>query len=73
LATLPETIAELKSALSVSKAAKLLGCDAKTIYRLIYRNSIPYFKVGSMYRLDPALLAAWLREQSVIPHGMVIR
>lgn len=49
--------------LTVQDAADLLAVDAKTIYRLAERGSLPAFKVGRQWRMRQKDLDTWIEEQ----------
>lgn len=46
-------------------AAARLGTTERHVRDLVYRNRIPYVKVGRLVRFDPAELDAWLDERRV--------
>lgn len=41
---------------SVPEAAKLLGCDRKTVLSAIHRRQLPAAKIGHNWRIDMAAL-----------------
>jgi excisionase family DNA binding protein len=63
---IPTQIEKRRTALSVAELATLLGLSAKTIYDLVSRGHIPYYRIAGSIRFDPALTAAWLRSQAAV-------
>lgn len=52
---------------TVKEIAELLGVSASTIYNMVYRDAIPYVKIGptgKTVRFDRAKISAWLSKQS---------
>lgn len=49
--------------LSIEDAAEMLGVDYKTVWRLIRSGELPAGRVGRVYRLSEADLAAWFEQQ----------
>ena len=60
--TIIETIEKRTSALKVGEMAKLLGVTPQHIYKLASCGRIPHFRVAGAIRLDPAEVAAWLKN-----------
>ncbi len=56
LRVLPELL------LTVAQGAMQLGVNRETVYRLIKRGDLPAARVGSVLRISPADLAAFLRH-----------
>lgn len=65
--TIIEKIRSEKSALKVSQVATYLGCHTDKIYDLTNakKNPIPHFRIGSMLRFDPVLVAEWFEQRQV--------
>ncbi len=56
---------ELKPvAVSVAKAAEMLGVSRPTLYALIHTDGFPSFKVGSRTLVSTEGLAEWVRRQT---------
>jgi excisionase family DNA binding protein len=52
---------KLPHALRASELANMLSTSKMTIYRLVEKGAIPYFRVGGLIRFDPQAIADWLR------------
>jgi excisionase family DNA binding protein len=51
-------------ALTVRQLAVILGCSKRQIYQLIQDERMPALKIGSLIRLDPFVVADWLRSRA---------
>jgi excisionase family DNA binding protein len=51
--------------IDVRAAAERLGTSERHVRELVYRNRIPYVKVGRLVRFDVADLERWLEERRV--------
>lgn len=49
-----------KSILNIKELSEYLGCVVSTIYKLIYNNDIPYFRIYSSYHFDLNLINRWI-------------
>jgi excisionase family DNA binding protein len=54
----------MRSALSVTDLAEMLSMGRNTVYTLVRSGRIPSMKIGSVLRLDPAVIADWLECHS---------
>ena len=50
---------------SVREVAELFDVHINTIYNLVQRNQIPYFRVGRQYRFKESDLKKWIES-----HGL---
>ncbi len=64
--TLVERIADHKNALTLREFAELFSISYKTAFEMATRGRMPAMQIGSSWRLDPAVLAAWVREQALL-------
>lgn len=46
--------------LDIKQLAQYLNCSTSFIYKLIYSNSIPYFRMGSKYGFDTSVIDRWI-------------
>ena len=63
--TIVARIRAMRSALSVTKLADLLGMGRNTVYVLVRSGKIPSMRIAGTVRLDPAAIADWLEERSM--------
>ena len=50
----------IKSVLTATEVAELLGVNVQTVYRLTQRGEIPFFKVGACTRFSESQIMAWI-------------
>lgn len=62
---LPTRIERCEGALDAVKLAGLLGSKKSTIYEMASDGRIPHYRIGTMIRFDPYIIAEWLRAQAV--------
>lgn len=55
---------EEKLTLTIAECAKLTGIGREKITELVFRNEIPYFKVGAKTLINRDLLIIWLEKIS---------
>ena len=61
--SLASELEKMSRALRASELAIILSTSKMTIYRLVERGAIPYFRVGGLIRFDPQAIADWLRRK----------
>jgi predicted DNA-binding transcriptional regulator AlpA len=63
---LPARIEQTAGALKVHETATLIGVSRSSMYQQLLSGALPYSRLPSgAIRIDPARLAAWLREREV--------
>jgi len=45
----------------IDEAVKITGYKKGYIYELVFKNAIPYIKIGRSIRFDPEELDTWMR------------
>jgi excisionase family DNA binding protein len=63
---LARMVQDFGSAITVAQLAKILQCSRGQVYKLIDEKRLPALKVGTMIRLDPGTVAAWIRRRMTI-------
>jgi excisionase family DNA binding protein len=58
-----EQLERRQTALKVSEVAKMLTTSSTQVYRWAESGKIPAFRLGTMWRFDPRVIATWLREK----------
>jgi excisionase family DNA binding protein len=53
--------------LTVAKFAEIMGCSKDHIYELVKQGTLPAFRLGAKWLLDPHRTANWLRAQFNVP------
>lgn len=44
------------------EAAKSLDISRATVYRLCHDNKLRYYRIGKLFRIDPAFLTLWMES-----------
>jgi excisionase family DNA binding protein len=65
--SLADQLEQRTTSLTVGELSHLLNCSEKMTYKLVSRGNIPHFRVGTLLRFDPLLIANWWRERSIAP------
>jgi len=58
----------MEKLLSIEEVAEILGLEYKSIYRLIRNGDLPAARIGRVYRVNKADLAAFLERQKQVLH-----
>ncbi|HTM18626.1 MAG TPA: helix-turn-helix domain-containing protein [Terracidiphilus sp.] len=53
----------IRHEMSVHEVALLLNKSDCTIYRMVQRRQIPFFRIAGSIEFDPSVLAAWLAKK----------
>ena len=59
---LPSRIERRRKALTVPELAGIIGISDSKLYEFIKQGHLPSYRIGGAVRLDPALVAKWLRS-----------
>ena len=49
--------------MTIAELAAYLRCNKSTLYRLIKREKLPAFRIGSDWRFKRELIEKWMEEQ----------
>jgi excisionase family DNA binding protein len=52
-----------KDYLTVSELAEIIGSSESFVRKLVFRNQIPYIKIGKLVRFRPIDVTRWIDEQ----------
>ena len=50
--------------MNVKQASQYLGVSPDTLYKYVYEEKIPAFKLGNRWKFRKALLDEWMNERS---------
>lgn len=56
-----QSLEDLPLVLTIAEVSALLGCDRRSVYRLIRARAFPAAKVGSRWVIERDGVIAWLR------------
>ena len=48
--------------ITISELAELLNVTTRTIYNMVYKNEIPFIKIGGTYRFDADEVIEYFRK-----------
>ncbi len=51
--------------MTAPEVAKYLKVHPSTLYKLLRKGQIPFFKIGSDYRFDRDAIEKWMRDRQV--------
>lgn len=51
-----------KQIVNIKELSKYLCCSVSKIRKMIYENSIPYFRIGNRYMFDISTINIWITE-----------
>jgi excisionase family DNA binding protein len=64
--TILEKLDACDGLLSATKVARILGLHRQTIYDQASSGKLPYVRIGTAVRFDPAIIARWLQQRGAI-------
>jgi len=60
-------MAETREVMDVREASEYLGVSRETLYKYVYEEKIPAFKLGNRWKFKKTVLDRWMEKQST--HG----
>ena len=63
-------LTEYPDVLTVHQTAKILGCEAHQVYRMIQIGSFPCVRIGKSYRISKYGLIQYLLNTGIIADGL---
>ncbi len=55
---------EMREVMGVREASQYLGVSRETLYKYIYEEKIPAFKLGNRWKFKKTILDRWMERQS---------
>lgn len=59
-------MAEAREVMNLKQASQYLGVSSDTLYKYVYEERIPAFKLGNRWKFKKALLDQWMNEKSTV-------
>jgi excisionase family DNA binding protein len=56
---------ELREVMNIREASNYLGVSPDTLYRYIYEDRIPAFKLGNRWKFKKTILDRWMERKMV--------
>jgi len=57
-------MAETREVMDIRAASEYLGVSRETLYKYIYEEKIPAFKLGNRWKFKKTVLDRWMERQS---------
>jgi excisionase family DNA binding protein len=57
-------MAETREVMDIRAASVYLGISKRTLYRYIYEEELPAFKIGNRWKFKKTILDQWMERQS---------
>ena len=58
------TMADSREVMNIRQASQYLGVSPDTLYKYVYEEKIPAFKLGNRWRFKKSRLDQWMEEKS---------
>lgn len=62
-------MAESPEVMNIRQASEYLGVSPDTLYKYVYEERIPAFKLGNRWRFKKSKLDQWMEEKSTMGEG----
>ncbi len=59
-------MAESREVMNIRQASQYLGVSPDTLYKYVYEEKIPAFKLGNRWRFKKSKLDQWMEEKSTM-------
>jgi len=57
-------MAETREVMDIREASEYLGVSRETLYKYVYEEKIPAFKLGNRWKFKKTVLDRWMETQS---------
>jgi len=62
-------MADAPEVMNIGQASRYLGVSADTLYKYVYEERIPAFKLGNRWKFKKTILDAWMERKSTQGEG----
>ena len=62
-------MAESPEVMNIRQASQYLGISPDTLYKYVYEEKIPAFKLGNRWKFKKTILDSWMEEKSTMGEG----
>ena len=56
---------ETREVMDIREASQYLGVSRETLYKYVYEDRIPAFKLGNRWKFKKTVLDRWMERQSI--------
>jgi len=64
-----ETMADSPEVMNIRQASQYLGVSPDTLYKYVYEEKIPAFKLGNRWKFKKTILDTWMERKSTLGEG----
>ncbi len=65
--------ADSREVMNIRQASQYLGISPDTLYKYVYENKIPAFKLGNRWKFKKTILDQWMERKSMLGEGKEIK
>ena len=62
-------MAESREVMNIRQASQYLGVSPDTLYKYVYEEKIPAFKLGNRWKFKKTILDSWMERKSTMGDG----
>jgi len=62
-------MADSREVMNIRQASKYLGVSPDTLYKYVYEEKIPAFKLGNRWKFKKTILDSWMERKSSMGEG----
>ena len=64
-------MADSPEVMNIRQASKYLGVSPDTLYKYVYEEKIPAFKLGNRWKFKKTILDSWMERKSIVGEGKI--
>jgi excisionase family DNA binding protein len=64
-----KVMSESPEVMNIRQASRYLGVSADTLYKYVYEEKVPAFKLGNRWRFKKTILDSWMERKSTMGEG----
>ena len=62
-------MADSREVMNIRQASQYLGVSTDTLYKYVYEEKIPAFKLGNRWKFKKTILDSWMERKSTVGDG----
>jgi len=62
-------MADAPEVMNIRQASQYLGVSPDTLYKYVYEEKIPAFKLGNRWKFKKTILDSWMERKSTVGDG----
>ena len=63
------SMADSREVMNIRQASQYLGVSPDTLYKYVYEEKIPAFKLGNRWKFKKTILDTWMERKSLVGEG----